>query len=182
MSKKNEHKGTNPKPEWKDDKGKFLPSNQYWTFRDKHGRDYEYKPEELWEQFIEYVKWMTDNPLYEEKAFGTGYIHRQQRPRAMTIQSFCLFADIDHTTFQDYEKNSDFSTVTKRIRDSIFSQKFELAASEFVNPNLIARETGISEKYDVNLPKGLTIEVPDEETKKELEELKNILNSKDEGN
>ena len=67
----------------------------------------------------------------------------------MTILSFCLFADITHETWLNYKKNKDFFGVTTRIESTIKSQKFEGAAAELLNPNIIARDLGLKEKSDI---------------------------------
>lgn len=126
--------------------------NNYWQFRNKHGRDFKYDPELLWNEFIDYCKWIEDTPLFEMKVFPyKGDVTKVNVPkmRAMTITGFCLFADIGTTTFNEYESNKDFTDVTTRIKESIYSQKFEGAAAELLNPNIIARDLGLSDKKEI---------------------------------
>lgn len=123
--------------------------NNYWQFRNKHGRDYKYQPEQLWNEFIEYSKWIEDNPLWEEKLFSyQGEIVKDKayKMRAMTVTAFCLFADIDMKTWENYKNNNDFIHITTRIENSIKSQKFEGAAADLLNPNIIARDLGLADK------------------------------------
>lgn len=171
-----------PKPEWRDSKQQFAPSNQYWKFRSKDGRSPDYTPETIWEKFKDYAQWMQENPLYESKAFGTGIIVELPKMRAMTIKGFCLFANIAHQTFLVYEKKPEYSEVIACIKDSIYTQKFEGASAEFLNPNIIARDLGLADNQNINLPQGTKIEVQDQETKDLLEEVKKKLNDIDEGN
>jgi hypothetical protein len=66
----------------------------------------------------------------------------------MTEEGFCLFADIGYTTFCDYSRKEDFSQVVTRIKQTIRQQKFTGAAAELLNPNIIARDLGLSDKKD----------------------------------
>ena len=68
--------------------------------------------------------------------------------RAMTIQGFSLFCNMDLSTWYEYEKRKDYSEIITRIKSLFFAQKFEGAAAEFLNPNIIARELGLAEKQD----------------------------------
>jgi len=125
--------------------------NNYWQFRNKHGRDKKYEPEELWNEFIEYSDWIEKNPLLEVKPFAfQGDITMAMVPkmRAMGIISFCLFADIDLKTFENYKANNDFFHVITRIENAIKSQKFEGASAELLNPNIIARDLGLADKRE----------------------------------
>ena len=45
--------------------------NNYWQFRNKHGRSHKYTPEKLWAEYVKYVEWLEENPLLEEKLFNS---------------------------------------------------------------------------------------------------------------
>ncbi len=125
--------------------------NKYWEFRKKHGRDYKFTPQKLWKEAVKYFEWVEENPLWEEKGFAfKGVVTKEKfyRPRAMTEIAFCLFADIDQHTFEEYKKKDDYNRVTTRIEKIIRSQKFEGAAAELFNPNIIARDLGLRDKQD----------------------------------
>lgn len=139
--------------------------NSYWQFRDKHGRDYKYTPDELWKEFCDYSEWLENNPLFEEKGFAfQGCVTKEQfsKMRAMTLKGFCLFADIEMQTFTNYKANKDFLGITTRIEDCIYTQKFEGAAAELLSPNIIARDLGLSEKQDVKQDVTIIELTPDE--------------------
>ena len=63
--------------------------NKFWMMRSKHGRDKLFaSPQLLWQAACEYFQWVTDNPLYETKAFAyQGEVTTKELPRmrAMTI-------------------------------------------------------------------------------------------------
>lgn len=126
--------------------------NAYWKLRKTHGRNAKYdSPDKLWEKACEYMMWLEENPLEEEKVFhNKGEIVKctVNKMRASTLTGFCLFADISLETFSNYKKNEDLFGVTKTIEDMLKTQKFEGAAAELLNPNIIARDLGLGDKLD----------------------------------
>lgn len=126
--------------------------NKYWTFREKHGRNHKYNPEALGEECVLYCDWIEENPLLEEKGFAyQGIVTKEHftKMRAMTIKGFCLFADISDTTWENYCKEEDFIAVTTWIKNVIYSQKFEGAAADLLNANIIARDLGLKDQTDI---------------------------------
>lgn len=131
--------------------------NNYWQFREKHGRDKKYTPEELWSEAVDYFDWMQSRVWNKKEAIKSGELAGQtmdvptQTP--MSIESFCLFADIDRKTFDNYESNKegyeDFFHILTRIRNIIESQQFEGATVGAFNPNIIARKLGLTDKQDI---------------------------------
>lgn len=127
--------------------------NRFWEARTKHGRDKLFEsPEVLLEACQEYFIWVEDNPLKEEKIFS--YQGEQTREdvskmRAMTISGLCIFLDIGRRTWDDYQTREDFMPVTTRVEEIIRSQKFSGAAADLLNPNIIARDLGLTDKRDI---------------------------------
>lgn len=130
--------------------------NNYWEFRNKHGRDFKYTPDGLWNEAVNYFEWMKDrvwnkkDPIKSGDMVGTLIDVPTQTP--MSIDSFCLYADISYDTFRNYESKEeeykDFFEVTTRIRKIIESQQFEGATVGAFNPNIIARKLGLTDKID----------------------------------
>ena len=58
----------------------------------------------------------------------------------------CNFIDLAISNFKEYEKREDYQAVTTRVRQIIYNQKFEGAASGFLNANIIARDLGLADK------------------------------------
>lgn len=137
--------------------------NQFWKLRSKHGRDKLFAtPELLWEAACEYFQWCDDNPLKEEKLFhfqGTVVKNKASKLRAYTITALCLYLDCNKDYFTDFkdgldlntEEGKDFSRVITRIYETVYSQKFEGAAADLLNANIIARDLGLSDKRDLNV-------------------------------
>lgn len=130
--------------------------NNYWEFRNKHGRDFKYNPESFWEEAVKYFEWIQDKVWNKKEAIKSGDMAGTlidiPTSTPMSITSFCLFADIDENTFQRYEKEQGYEAfwaITKRIKGIIESQQFEGATVGAYNPNIIARKLGLVDKSDV---------------------------------
>lgn len=135
--------------------------NQFWKARTKHGRDKLFDSSEtLWDACCEYFQWVEDNPLWESKLFSyQGLVSEGTMPkmRAMTISGLCLFLNITRETWGQWRKQDDFSDVVTRTEEVIYSQKFAGAAAELLNPNIIARDLGLSDKKDIHV-KDVTVD------------------------
>ena len=160
--------------------------NKYWMFRNKHGRDYKYTPDALWEEFVEYAQWLEENPLQEAVLVQKGIktknaegkektIHKIAMPkiRAMTLTGFCVFADIDTSTFENYRKKNDFIGITTHIDNIVRTQKFEGAAAGLLNPNIIARDLGLTDKKEVDVKANNKVDL----SKLSIDALKELKNA-----
>jgi hypothetical protein len=126
--------------------------NQYWKLAHNWHKPKKYTPKKLLELAFEYIEWAEKNPLYEMKAFSSqGKILKTKLPkmRALTIQGFCWFANMEPLTFRNYEKDKAYVTIITRIREMFFSQKLEGAAAEMLNPNIIARELRLGDSTEL---------------------------------
>ena len=126
--------------------------NKYWKVRRSHGRRPIFEnPETLWEACAEYFEWIDDNPLYAVelvKFQGRAKQHKVPKMRAMTIEGLCAFLGIGRQTWFDYCSRQDFSDVTTRVREIMYVQKFEGAAADMLNANIIARDLGLADKVE----------------------------------
>jgi hypothetical protein len=123
--------------------------NRFWEQRASSGRNPIFKDHnELWGSACEYFIWCEDHPLQENKiVVETGVASHQyvDKLRAMTISGLCLFLDISQETFRDYSKRDGFIGVSRKIKEVIYTQKFEGASAGMLNANIIARDLGLSE-------------------------------------
>lgn len=135
-------------------------SNKFWLQRSSHGRKPIFpNPESMWDAACEYFEWVHAHPLTEYKAFsyqGEVTIEEMPKLRAMTEAGLCFFLDIGVSTFKDYKQREDFSAVISKIEQVIFTQKFEGAAADLLNANIISRELGLADKQE--LSGGVSIE------------------------
>lgn len=128
----------------------FQVGNRFWLARSSHGRNPIFKnPDDLWTAACEYFEWVENNPLQCDVVnFYQGVAKHENTPkmRAMTIQALTFFLDISDETWANYCKMPDFFGITTQIKKVIYSQKFEGAAADMLNSNIIARELGLSDK------------------------------------
>lgn len=126
--------------------------NRFWEQRSSHGRSPIFKTsEDLWAACLEYFEWIEANPLYEDKIIsfqGVATHEPVAKMRAMTISGLCIFLDISLQTWTQYRQKQDFTEITSRVDEIIRTQKFQGAAADLLNPNIIARDLGLSEKTD----------------------------------
>lgn len=127
-----------------------IKGNQFWKLRSKHGRDKIFKsPELLWEACCEYFE-ATDARKWVKTEFNGKDAIKCEVPTETpyTWTGLYLFLDIDHSTWQLYEKREEFIAITSRVRNIIFTQKFEGAAVGAFNAQIISRDLGLTEKVD----------------------------------
>ena len=127
--------------------------NRFWELRSSHGRNPIFKsPDALWKACCEYFAWVEQNPLYEAKAFafqGDVTIESLPKMRAMTIGGLCIFLDIAVRTWGEYRLREDFMPITTRVDEIIRTQKFQGAAADLLNANIIARDLGLADKSEL---------------------------------
>lgn len=128
--------------------------NKFWQMRSSHGRKPKFKTSaDLMAACEEYFDWVIANPLKEHKQYhfqGNIVNSVMAKMRAMTVKGLCIFLDISIPTWASYcERDEDseqgFLYVTTRVREIIDTQKFEGAAADLLNPNIIARDLGLKD-------------------------------------
>jgi hypothetical protein len=132
--------------------------NNFWMNRAKHGRDKLFAtPQLLWEAASEYFNYIKENPLYETKVFQfQGTIVTKEVPimRAMTMRELCFYLNCNETYFRQFKANladdeKDFSSVIEDIETIVYTQKFQGAAGNLLNANIISRDLGLTDKKDL---------------------------------
>ncbi len=132
-------------------------NNEFWKLRSKHGRDKLFKsPSLLWDAACEYFQWCQDNPLLEEKGFAyQGVVTKEtfKRMRAMTMDGLCFYLHCNEAYFRTFRAQlpkgeQDFNTVITDIEKTVYRQKFEGAAADLLNANLISRDLGLIDKSE----------------------------------
>ncbi len=127
--------------------------NKFWEARSSHGRAPIFATaDDLWLACCEYFDWIEENPLYEDKLVtfqGIASHEPMAKMRAMTVSGLCIFLDISLQTWTDYRKREDFVDVCSRVDEIIRTQKFQGAAAELLNPNIIARDLGLADKSEL---------------------------------
>lgn len=138
--------------------------NRFWELRSKHGRSKLFETADLlWKAAVEYFEWCEDNPLYEYKGFAyRGDVVTESFPkiRAMTLSGLCFYLNCNEAYFRQFksglketDNDKDFSTVIAEIEATIYNQKFQGAAADLLNANIIARDLGLRDGVQVgNIP------------------------------
>lgn len=147
--------------------------------RSKHGRDKLFAtPDLLWEAACEYFEWCENNPLYEEKGFAfQGVVTKEKfaKMRAMTMSQLCFYLNCNEAYFRTFksqlpEGEKDFNTIIEQIEKTIYNQKFQGAAADLLNANIIARDLGLIDKKEFDhrgsIISGIEMIVPHENTAK----------------
>lgn len=126
--------------------------NKFWKARSKHGRAKIFESDVmLLEVCEEYFDWVEKNPLFESRIAqdnGSPVEIPLPKMRAMTIGGLCTFIGITIETWSQYRKSKDFSEVITRVEQIIRDQKFSGAAAGLLNPNIIARDLGLTDKQE----------------------------------
>lgn len=132
-------------------------NNKYWELRRDSGRRKIYEtPQDLWSAAIDYFQWAEKTPLYGSelvKYQGKYKTAKVKKMRAMTEADF-----VEHSlmggwsTWDEYctgkNGHEDFTEVAARIKGVIKNQKFQGAAADLLNSNIIARDLGLVDKQD----------------------------------
>lgn len=132
--------------------GRFLPGNSFWKARSSHGRSPVFpSPDGLWDACVEYFEWVEANPLFEDRLVtfqGTATHEPVAKMRAMTIGGLCIFLDISVDAWRQYRERPDFISVATRVEETIRAQKFQGAAADLLNANIIARDLGLADRAE----------------------------------
>ena len=147
--------------------GKFKAGNRIWEARSTCGPNPKFAgPEELWAACVEYFDWNEDNPLYEAKLTsyqGENKIEPLPKLRAMTIGGLCIFIGISQRLWSEWRSSRpDLLPVMHEAEELIRRQKFEGAAADLFNPNIIARDLGLADKSELTGKDGGPIETKSE--------------------
>lgn len=128
--------------------------NEFWKIANYKGMNLKFEtPEKLWEAAEGYFQWCDENPLKEEKLFHyQGEVTKEtvSKMRAYTLKHLCLHIGCSKNYLEQFnvEDNQEFSVIITRIRDIIYTQKFQGSAADLLNPSIIARDLGLVDKIE----------------------------------
>jgi hypothetical protein len=124
------------------------PGNQFWKLRCKHGRDKIFStPEILWECCKEYFEATDKRKWVKTQYNGKDAIEcKIPNETPYTWTGLYLYLDIGHQTWVDYEKRQDFMEICTRVRNIIYTQKFEGAAVGAFHAMIVSRDLGLTER------------------------------------
>ena len=122
------------------------------------GRPKEYKAEELWFMFSEYLEHNKSLTFYRPELIRGGDMAGQVVDvpiySPLSIMAFCLFANISVKTFNTYcneeaQNDKELLQTSVRIRTHIQDEQIRGAAAGHYNGNIVARLNGLKEQQEV---------------------------------
>ena len=129
--------------------------NQYYLNRKTFGTEKKYTVEELKQVFFDYL----DARSQETKTFVdmvkggelAGEKIQVDKPLPLTLRSFCRFANMCTTTFNNYlgkEGYEDYFVLSKQIKNTIDSDQIDGALVGLYKDNIVARLQGLADKTE----------------------------------
>jgi hypothetical protein len=128
--------------------------NRLWALRKNHtsGNPRKFQsPEEMRLAVLGYFAWMEGHPLYEAKVVqsaGSPMIISVPRIRAMSQESLCMHIGMSRGAWVGYRTREGFEEIVANTEAAIYAQKFEGAAADLLNSNIITKELGLKERID----------------------------------
>jgi hypothetical protein len=123
----------------------------------KGGKPPKFTPEQLHKKCVEYFNWVIENPLMESKLVsyqGESVVEEVPKMRAMTVHGLSLFVGISYQTWYTWRSSERYRDIVAWA-DSVMRQyKFDGAAAELLNSNIIARDLGLVDKQDFSSEDG----------------------------
>lgn len=123
-------------------------NNDFWKRRKKSGRDPLFKTaEELEARCDEYFEWVESTPIIRKKTGfyqGEARTYTEELPRAPLLCQLCRSLNITEMTWRNWRKSrDDLAQVMANAESQIWEEKFQGAAVDLYNPNIIAQELGL---------------------------------------
>lgn len=127
--------------------------NQFWMARYTHGRKPKIAtPAQMRAGIIKYFEYLEDNPLHSVEVVkyqGAAKDHPVPKMRAPTLEGLRVFLGISRTTWAAYRERKGFPAVMEWAEDVLYDWKFQGAAADLLNANIIARDLGLRDRHDV---------------------------------
>ncbi|NDV46244.1 hypothetical protein D0T49_04215 [Paludibacter sp. 221] len=113
-----------------------------------------YTPETLNEVFELYLEERAKEVRYRNEAIKSGdragEIIQIPINKSLSLESFCVFADIMRNTFLDYERQKEYLQVAARIRETIEADQLDGATVGVYNPSIVVRKLGLGDNVNVS--------------------------------
>ena len=122
-------------------------------------------PEALWEVAMEYFRDVRNNDRRNPQLTKDGDKTDLPLVRPFTINGLCIYLGITSEKWRDIRSpvsanfREDLSTVISKIEDIIHNDKYEGAATNQYNSNVMVRDLGLAEKTELTGGDGGPMEV-----------------------
>ena len=138
--------------------------NEYYKLCKNPGAPKKYDADKLRKKINEYFKHIDNTPIQKRKTeTHRGEIKEiiEYLPKPYTLTGLCNYLHITMHTLKSYESDDDLMQLIIHARQIIYQNKFEGAANNTFNSNLIALELGLKAKEEqtinnIILPLGST--------------------------
>lgn len=158
----------------------------YPPFNYKVGRPLNYTPEELIEEFNNYLNWAKANPI--EAVFQTsgvsytgdsfGNTNKKIIPRLISVSGFlCHLGETESwwKMLEEGKRAEEFLKVKAKIKNYCETYQKEMASAGLFKENIVSRMLGLKDKQEVEQTgEGWKIIVNNEEEKRMVEGLKDL--------
>lgn len=105
-----------------------------------------YSPYELAHHFVDYIDWNEANPLKKPQLIQKlGDTVDVPVGRPLSIKRFCMFLGISSSTYHKYKEKQSHANIIAVIDDAIYTNKYEGAAVNLFNTQIIMRDLGIGD-------------------------------------
>jgi len=140
-------------------------------------------PEILWDYFVQYKQWVSENPITIEDYVGKDAERvMREKPRPLTVEGFenHCFREFKVSTLQQYFENrdesySDFISICRTIKMEIRQNQIEGGMAGIFNPSITQRLNNLKEATDITT-NGKDVQsniiVQDNQTKENLDKIK----------
>lgn len=113
----------------------------HWMVKSKASGN---RPEDLWDDAIEYFMWCEANPIYKQEVIKqTGAQVTTEYPRPFNLPALCLHCGVTPQYINDIARNSaagDYYLVAQKILQVIYAQNFEYSMVGIFNANMTIRK------------------------------------------
>ena len=116
-------------------------------------------PEALWQYFLDYKKWVDENPILVQDYIGKDaqMIYRE-RQRPLTIEGFecyCfdndIIGDLSHYFANTNGNYSDYLTICNVIRKTVRNNQIEGGMAGIFNPSITQRLNNLKETTETDI-------------------------------
>lgn len=115
-----------------------------------------YTPDQWSDVFVKYLESIEDKVWNKKEAIKSGDMVGKlidvPTVSPPTIRAFCVFANVSHQTFLNYESREgydEYFELTTRMRDVIESAQLEGALVMAYSQNIVARLQGLADKKEI---------------------------------
>lgn len=110
------------------------------------------KPENLWDDAVEYFMWCEANPIFKTEVIKqTGGQITTEYPRPFNLPALCLHCGITVQYLNDISRNSqagDYHLVAQKILQVVYAQNFEYAMVGIFNANMSIKKLDLGSDVD----------------------------------